>query len=165
MIKVRSLPTASPPYKPEDQQSQPQYDHRADSNQNALQILLLPGGFHRLFGSQLLLDDHFRLFILDAGASNQQAMGVDAKGRAGHQRAEVISYFSLEKCGVIREHCLDLVDLISQFLAEYIKEKDVSLFQPIPPPVSCRAKPCRGLHQLLHDTDLCTAQHSKRPDT
>ena len=58
-------------------------------------------------------------------------MGVDAKGRAGHQRAKVISYFSLEKCGVIREHCLDLVDLISQFLAEYIKEKNVSLFQPI----------------------------------
>ena len=107
-------------------------DHQKDgtkAGQDALQILLLPGGCGRFLYEQLLLHDDLRLLIGDASAPDKQTMGIDSEGRTGHQRAVILSFCDSQIGGIVGQHGVDGIHLIGQGLAQDLQIEHISMLQ------------------------------------
>lgn len=60
--------------------------------------------------------------------TNQDAVGTDAVGGAGHQGQQILIRHALEVIGLLRQHHLDLVHEVLQFVAGDLKVDDIAFF-------------------------------------
>ena len=98
---------------------------------HAFLVFLLPGGIYRFtcFGQF-----HCGIFGILRGVRNpvapdQQPMGVDPKGCAGHEGTQILAFLQPQIGGVMGQHGVDLVNLIGENFIQHFQIEGVPNFQ------------------------------------
>ena len=60
-------------------------------------------------------------------SANQQPVGIDAVGGAGHQGAVVLAFYNFQCGGILRLHDEDLIHLIGQDLIQHPQKEGIPL--------------------------------------
>ena len=62
-------------------------------------------------------------------ATNQKPMGIDPKGGAGYKGTQILAFLQPQIGGVVRQHGVDLVNLIGQDFIQHLQIEGVPNFQ------------------------------------
>ena len=109
--------------------SKKQKEYRATyTEKDASDIMLFPCGC-RLGNCFDFLLNFYSFFIRDSCASHQKSVGVYSKGSTGNEGAVILPGGDTQQTGVMGQHCIDFLYLISKDFTQHIQIEHICQFQ------------------------------------